>query len=509
MNRRKVLSLILACALVAGLAVPGIVSAKPVASGDVVPAFVVMPDAFEDADDTTTTAPALAATTMHTAEDGDDDWSTFTVEDTATPIWLEAKRVAGKGQGDLTMSIYVAEDDGSMTEFDTDADYETNWGTYDELIYRYIKMPGTYYVQVYADNPMTYELTRTEGIARRIAGDTRYATSAAVSRLMRPETDHAWWGTGYSPPHIVVASGENFPDALAGVVLASYHESVLLLTKAGSLPAETKAEIERLGESNYWNYDEFEVIILGGESAVSKKVADEIAALKSVTRVRRVAGDNRHDTSAEIAIDADDYVGGLGTTAFVVNGRNFPDALAAGPVAAYANGAVLTTEKDALPEETADVITQLGFTDLVLVGGPSVITSDVADAIEALPGSPSVTRIAGADRYETSYEVASYGVDVWGMNGVASNVDYGAWDGQAMVLVSGANFPDALSAGVMCWYMGSPMLLTNPGVLSEPVMEFLDDYGWTEEPSYVVGGEAALSSGVFGDFADYWRSWPK
>jgi len=395
MNRRKVLSLILACALVAGLAVPGIVSATPAATGDVGAASVVMPDGYEEADDSTTTAPALAATTLHTAEDGDDDWSTFTVEETATPIWLEANRVAGGGQGDLTMTVFRAEDDGSMTEVIIDDDYNTNWGTYDELIYRYIKVPGKYYIQVRSDNSMTYVLSRTEGIARRIAGNNRYATSVAVSNLMRRETDHAWWGAGYSPAQIVIASGENFPDALAGVVLASYHESVLLLTRAGSLPAETKAEIERLGESAYWNNDELEVLILGGESAVSEDVADEIAALRPVTRVRRIAGVNRHGTSAQIAIDADDYVGGLGTTAFLVNGRNFPDALSAGPVAAYANGAVLTTEKDTLPKETADVITQLGFTDVVLVGGASVITSDVADAIDALPGSPAVSRIAG------------------------------------------------------------------------------------------------------------------
>ncbi len=508
-SRGQALSILVAGALLVALVVPGVVVAGPTRASGVTPAFIPMPDAYEDADDTTSTAPALAATTMHTAEDGDVDWSTFTIEDTATPIWLEAKRVVGGGQGDLTMSIYIAEDDGSMTQMVTDDDYDTNWGTYDELIYRYMKSPGTYYLAVTADNPMTYKLTRTEGIARRVAGANRYATSVAVSQLMRSETDHPWWGTGYSPNQIVIANGDNFPDALAGVVLASYHESVLLLTKAGTLPPETKAEIERLGMSNYWNGDEFEVLILGGESAVSKSVADQIGALAPVTRVRRISGANRHDTAAEIAIDADDYVGGLGTTAFVVSGRNFPDALAAGPVAAAAGGVVLTTEKDTLPEETADVITQLGFTDLVLVGGASVITSDVADAIEALPGSPSVTRIAGADRYETALKVAREGVDVYGMNGVADNVDYGAWDGQSMVLVSGANFPDALSAGVMCWYMGSPILLTNPSHLSEDVVEFLDEYGWTEEPSYLIGGEAAVSRAVFDEFTGYWTNWPQ
>jgi len=504
-RHKRFVAIAVSVAMIFTIVGPGMASA--VGSSDVGVTGVAMPDMYEDADDTTTTAPALPESSFHTFDtDGDVDWSKFTVTEADTPVILNTVRAFGAGQGDATMYVYFGEANGDMTEVTYDDDYETNWGTYDELVYFTAKEPGTYYVQMTTDNPMTYMLHRSYGIARRIAGANRYATSAAVSQLMRPETDHAWWGTGYSPDAIVVASGENFPDALAGVVLASYHESVLLLTKSGMLPAETKAEIERLGMSAYWNYDDFEVIILGGESAISEAVEEEIASLVPVTHVTRIAGDNRHETAAMIAAEEDDYYG-LGTTAFIVNGRNFPDALAAGPVAAYAGGTILTTERDTLPADTADEIVDLGITDCILVGGPSVITSDVAEAIEDLPGSPTVSRLAGADRYETAYVVAQYGVDTYGMNGVASNVDYGAWDGQSMVLVSGANFPDALSAGVMCWYMGSPMLLTHPAYLSDDVMEFLDTNGPTEEPCYVVGGESALSPTAFGEFNDYWENW--
>ncbi|MBN2840866.1 MAG: DVUA0089 family protein [Coriobacteriia bacterium] len=484
-----------------------LLAVTPTIAAGVTATAVPLPDMYEDADDVALTAPEMPTESWHTFDtDADVDWMKFTVEDTGTPVIIDTVRVAGGGQGDMTMSIYGGDPAGPMTLLATDDDYETNWGTYDELIYFVAPEPGTYYVELTTDNPMTYVLRHSEGIARRISGENRYATSVAVSQRLRSETDHPWWGVGYSPDAIVVASGENFPDALAGVVLASYHESVLLLTRAGSLPAETMAEIDRLGQSAYWNDDDFEVIILGGNAAVSADVEDEIASLRSVTHVTRIAGANRHDTAALIAEAADDYYG-LGTTAFIVSGRNFPDALAAGPVAAYAGGVVLTTEKDVLPEETAAAIEDLGLTTCFVVGGDAVISDDVIAEIEALTGSPTVERIAGANRYETGYLVAKKGVDDYGMNGVADNVDYGAWYGQSAVLVSGANFPDALSAGVMCWYMGSPMLLTHPSMLSADVETFLDEYGPTAEPSYVVGGETALSTMAFDAFNDYWWNW--
>ncbi|HSQ21504.1 MAG TPA: DVUA0089 family protein [Coriobacteriia bacterium] len=296
-RHRRLIAVVVAASLV--------LAVTPVIASAVTATAVPLPDMYEDADDVAMTAPVMPAESWHTFDtDADVDWMKFTVEDTSTPVIIDTVRVAGGGQGDMTMSLYDA--GGPMALLATDGDYDTNWGTYDEMIYFVAPEPGTYYVELTTDNPMTYILRRSTGIARRIAGDNRYATSVAVSQRLRSETDHPWWGVDYSPDAIVVASGENYPDALAGVVLASYHESVLLLTRAGTLPAETMAEIERLGQSAYWYYEDFEVIILGGETAVSADVEDEIASLRSVTKVTRIAGADRHETAALIADAADD-----------------------------------------------------------------------------------------------------------------------------------------------------------------------------------------------------------
>lgn len=508
---RRCFALFVVVALVTALAVPATGIAVSSGRASVIEAQAIFaPDEYEPSNDVTATAPLLPMISYHTLHDGgDDDWSKFVVDEADTPYIIEARRLEGH-TSEPDMGIYKMESDGSMTELAWDGDYNTNWGTYDETIYWEAPAPGTYYILVtngqWDTGGCVYELSRTKGIARRIAGTNRYETAVAVSQTMRRETDNPWWGTGYSPQKVFLASGENFPDALAGVVLASYYDSVLLLTRPDSLPWSTYLEIERLGISNFWNSDDFEVVILGGENAVSADIEDEIAQIRSVSHVSRIAGDNRHETAALIAKAADDYHG-VNNTAYVVSGRTFPDALGAGPVAAYGGSVLLTTEPNRLPQATADALVDLNIADVILVGGESAISTAVAEAIEDVPGVVNVDRLEGSNRYETARVVAQYGVDNFGMDGNAANVDYGYWYGMGPVVVSGTNFPDALAAGVMCWYKGSPLLLTRPDRLSSSVETFLDANGPTTEPSYVVGGPAAVAGPVFDAFTNYYKNW--
>ena len=75
----------------------------------------------------------------------------------------------------------------------------------------------------------------------------------------------------------------------------------------------TLNELKRLGAKN--------VVLLGGESAISKAVETQLG---EDFEVERIAGENRFDTAAKIA----SKVSPEGTAeVVVVNGMNFPDAL--------------------------------------------------------------------------------------------------------------------------------------------------------------------------------------
>jgi hypothetical protein len=61
-------------------------------------------------------------------------------------------------------------------------------------------------------------------------------------------------------------------------------------------------------------------------------------------------------------------------------------------------------------------------------------------------------------------------------------------------VVSGANFPDALSAGVRAYAQGLPMILTDPAALSPEAAQTLKDL--QTQQVVIVGGEAAVSAAV-------------
>lgn len=97
--------------------------------------------------------------------------------------------------------------------------------------------------------------------------------------------------------------------------------------------------------------------------------------------------------------------GTLGPTTeivYIATGANFPDALAAAATAALGLGPVLLVEQNAVPQPTLDELGRLQPADIVIVGGTAVISSGVQSQLQALPWSPQVTRVSGANRFETA-----------------------------------------------------------------------------------------------------------
>lgn len=151
----------------------------------------------------------------------------------------------------------------------------------------------------------------------RISGKNRYETSVEVSRRIFPHAKYA-----------IVASGENFPDALIGGTLASQILAPILLTSKYSISEDALAEIERLNVEK--------IFILGGTAAVSPSVEIKLV---DIAPVERLAGKDRYETAEEIAfkrydlrIMQEEYAFGDG--AYFVSGTNYPDALAAAPLIA-------------------------------------------------------------------------------------------------------------------------------------------------------------------------------
>lgn len=308
----------------------------------------------------------------------------------------------------------------------------------------------------------------------RLSGTDRYGTGVAVSQ--------AQWSNagGDNTPRaiadaVVLARGDNFPDALAGTPLAKRDRGPLLLTEPGALNPLTANEIKRVLPKGKTVY------ILGGNQAVSPKVQSQLVALGYT--VKRFGGSDRYQTALLIAQQ------GMGSPHQVVvaTGQDFADALAAGPLAADEGNAILLSNGKTLDANTKAYIAgaqrKNGAADpafhLNAVGGAAV-------AATRYLGSQSHA-LMGNDRYQTAAAVAArFAADM-------PVTQFG--------VATGTQFADALTGGAFMANANEPLLLTAPTALAPSDTTLL--HGMRSQLSAVTlfGGPVALKQAVMDQIA--------
>lgn len=314
--------------------------------------------------------------------------------------------------------------------------------------------------------------TKTEAIAAlgkiqwaRLYGQVRYDTMQKIA------------GAGWSSSKtVVLASGGNFPDALAASALAGTSGCPVLLTDPSSLSSQARSEIKRLGATK--------VYIVGGSAAVSTTVESQVKQLGCTTE--RLSGATRQDTALKIADKV--HSSSQSSTCIIASGSGFADALSISPYA-YANKApIYLTEGNAtVSSKTLNAIKKTGYKRVVIVGGTSVVSPVTEGALKSI-GITNVKRLGGAHRYETSKLIASWA------KGEGMSVS-------CVGVACGANFPDALSGAALCGKNNSVLVLADASNTSN-VSDFISSNKASITKGYVFGGEAAVSKGV-------WDSLPK
>lgn len=332
---------------------------------------------------------------------------------------------------------------------------------------------GTYYVEVRSfSGSGSYTLTAAVGptpefvAGERLFGDDRYKTALAVSAATFADD---------SCDTVVLATGQDFPDALSASALAGALGSPMLLTRTASLPDGLIAEIERLGATT--------VEIIGGTGAVSPAV---VTALETAGfDVVRTFGNDRYATSAAVArrvVEETGVTGGL--TAFLVNGRDFADANAVSPYAYSQAFPVLLTEAGTLPIATGDVAEEIGVTHVVIAGGTGVVMPTVEASILALDSVTTTYRLGGADRHATAALVAGYAVDMF-------------WADNATVgIATGREFADALGGGAAIGAQGGVLLTTEVTALPAATKTYLEGASGDVVSTQIFGGVGAVSAPV-------------
>ena len=345
----------------------------------------------------------------------------------------------------------------------------------------------------------------------RIYGQDADGTAAAELASVFPPAGSTCPSSG----NVVLATDQNFPDALSASYLAAGLGTGVLLTPTGALSSVTSVALRLEGITH--------VYIVGGPLAVSSAVVTQLQGTQAFNcggttgitnatgpvnlAVTQVFGQTQYDTSQTVAqffgpggVGTGAFGGGYPTnptgtsayntttglsgtvapassvatpTAILATGQTFPDAMAASAMSYAKNWPILLTQQASLAPQAVAAIANLGIKQVVVMGGPVAISDAVVTQLATL--GVSIVRIAGTDytntaqllgQFELSTTINASGQPTglgWANLGVTPNT-YG------VNVARGDFYADALAGSVVGGVNHTPIVLTlNPNTLGSGI----------------------------------------
>lgn len=203
----------------------------------------------------------------------------------------------------------------------------------------------------------------------------------------------------------------------------------------------------------------------------------------------RISGPKRYDTSVEVARKAFPNLKEVHNIV-IASGDNFADGLAAASLSGFLKAPVVLNGRGGAEKSVAQFVKDVnklnrdGKANIVLVGGETYLSGALTRELEALGNK--VSRIYGANRYETSAKVFSH-IEKYYKEKVEAN---GSKFYEPFI-ASGENFADALVASVPSALQGRPILLVAKNSVDPSVKAILDSK--KVENAIVVGGTSSVS----------------
>ena len=331
-----------------------------------------------------------------------------------------------------------------------------------------------------------YEYTIKEGrkpLFPRIEGEDRYETAVKIAKEQYPN--------GLENKTVILATGQNFADALTANGLTNIYQAPILLTKTNSIPESVMAYLKaQQADGKLEN-----VLIVGKSDAVSNSISEALTKMR--LSVARVGGANRFETAIEVAkiLKASPSEGKIpfadrnnvrvnwnrqdSDTYFLANGFSFADALIASvPSSRYGYPILLTDGSNHLRPETKSFLDdafKAGKLNKILVMGGTAVVSEGAKS--DVPGS-KVDRLYGQNRYQTNMAVNEYFKNA-----------------TKVYVVTGEKYADALVAGHLAAENNAAILMVNPKGLTKEQSDWIKKNDKITD-YVIVGGDNAVSEKV-------------
>ncbi len=300
-------------------------------------------------------------------------------------------------------------------------------------------------------------------ILTRVYGKTRYQTSLEVAERYMANNSLT------KVDSVIIATGDDFPDALSGSSLSIMNEAPVLLisnkVESSRLMATTFIE-ENLAEGG-------NVYVVGGNGAVSEEYSASLEALGY--NVTRYSGKSRYNTNLEIlkALGESDSL-------LVCSGANYADA-----ATASATGLPVLIVGSKLEDYQKEYLESAGKKDIYVIGGTGAVAQDIQDTLAEYDSDGEVARVAGKDRALTAKAVAE---EFFGLKPYVSTV----------VFAYGGNFPDCIAGGLLAYSLDAPILYggSHSSYTDADAPYILDNMVKT---AYILGGPSLISDEfVFG-----------
>ena len=183
----------------------------------------------------------------------------------------------------------------------------------------------------------------------RLEGQDRYSTSQKVMEKTKEIIN---------PEYLLIASGKNFPDALAATGFFVNHKSVMVLSDGLTYPQSNLQEIA-----------------IGGKNQLP---------LKGFTG-KRVSGKDRYETALEIAKLSFDK----NNNAILASGQVFADSLSAVSLTKKHNAPIILTQSDSLTESAKKY---LNGKNVFIVGGEKTVVNDILTRKKPVVKKPVVKK---------------------------------------------------------------------------------------------------------------------
>lgn len=292
----------------------------------------------------------------------------------------------------------------------------------------------------------------------RLAGPDRYETAIKIADAYKKELGKDKFNT------IVVANGDNYPDALSGAYLAKAKNAPLLLVNRNNTEKTIKYIEENLRPGNST------IVYLLGESDVVPETVR--LRLKKTFNVKRLAGEDRFATNLailkEARVDNQEIL--------VCSGYGFADSLSAS-----ATGRPILLVGKTLTSEQIEYLKSIRSRNYTLIGDNGPVSNAVETSLKNLG---TTARIYGDDRYETSVAVAKHFFK----------------NPEAVVIGYGDNFPDGLCGGILAEKRKAPLLLINPRNTGFARQYVKDN---SIKGSIVLGDEILISDTIINSITQY------